>query len=238
MPRRWTLLRTFNYDTIVPKDFSNISNGANGSNGSPRPDHLVLILDDEPSVLESLTRLLTVHDYQVSPYTEPAELFLDGRPSVPSCLILDHHLGNGVTGVQVYEEMGKRGWDIPTVFLTAFWDIKLVVSAMRSGADGFLSKPFEPEELVVAVEQALQSAIDRHQDGMDADALRECAASLTPREREIVSLVVQGLLNKEIADKLELALVTIKVHRGRAMHKLGAGNPAELARIAALAGIV
>jgi len=222
----------------VPKERSNISNGGNGVNGSPRPDHLVLILDDDPSVLESLTRLLTAHDYKVSPHLEPAGLFLADRPSVPACLILDHHLGNGVTGVQVYEEMGKRGWDIPTVFLTAFWDIQLVVSAMRSGADGFLSKPFEPVELVAAVEQALQSAIERHQDGIDADALRKCAATLTAREREIVSLVVQGLLNKEIADKLELALVTIKVHRGRAMHKLGAGNPAELARIAAMAGIV
>jgi FixJ family two-component response regulator len=206
--------------------------------GKSRPEHLILILDDEPSVLESLRNLLTAHDYEVRLHEEPSDFFLAGMPAVPACLVLDHHLGNGVTGVQVYDEMRERGWDIPTVFLTAHWNIQSVVSAMRSGADGFLSKPFDSAELISSVEQALQAAISRHEDDQDITISRKRAATLTPREREIVCMVVQGLLNKEIADKLGLALVTIKVHRGRAMQKLKAGNPAELARIAALTGIV
>jgi FixJ family two-component response regulator len=202
-----------------------------------RPDHLVLILDDDPSVLESLKKLLKVNGFRVRLHADSKEFFQAGLPSVPSCLVLDHQLGNGDTGVQVYDEMGRRGWEIPTVFVTAHWNIQSVVSAMRNGADGFLSKPFDPEELVTEVSRALQCAIDRDQNGDDAAAARKRAASLTPREIEIVNLVVKGLLNKEIADQLGLALVTIKVHRGRAMLKMGVRNSAELGRVAMLAGL-
>ena len=108
---------------------------------------------------------------------------------------------------------------------------------MRAGADGFLTKPFDPAELVEAVALALQRSRDRQQREFTAAEARAKVAALTPREREIVRLVVQGLLNKEIADQLDLALITVKVHRGRAIRKLGAGNPAELVHIAELAGI-
>jgi FixJ family two-component response regulator len=133
--------------------------------------------------------------------------------------------------------MQRIGWDIPTVFLTAHWNVQSVVNAMRAGADGFLTKPFDPAQLLDEVSKALERARARQQDGEHATAARAKAALLTEREREVVKLVVRGLLNKEIADQLDLALVTVKVHRGRAMQKLGAGNPAELARIASLAGL-
>jgi FixJ family two-component response regulator len=201
-------------------------------------DHAVLILDDDLSILNSLERLLAVHGYQVSLFSEAEDFFRAGIPPVPACMILDNQLGNGMTGLQVHAEMQRRGWEIPTVFLTAHWNVQSVVNAMRGGADGFLTKPFEPMELLEAVSKALLRARERLRDGLMAADARSRADSLTAREKEVVSLVVSGLLNKEIADKLDLALVTVKVHRGRAMQKLGAGNPAELARIATLAGLV
>jgi FixJ family two-component response regulator len=201
-------------------------------------EHAVLVLDDDPSILKGLERLLAAHGYRVGLYSESEDFFRAGMPAVPACLILDNQLNDGMTGLQVHAEMQRRGWEIPTVFLTAHWNVQCVVDAMRSGADGFLTKPFDPAELVDAVAQALERARSRHRELVLCSAARSKAATLTAREKEIVRLVVSGLLNKEIADQLGLALVTVKVHRGRAMQKLGAGNPAELARIAALAGIV
>ena len=203
-----------------------------------RDDHAVLVLDDDKSVLNGLERLLTAQGYRVSLYSEAEEFFRAGPPPIPACLILDNQLNDGMTGLQVHSEMQRRGWEIPTVFLTAHWNVQSVVDALRAGAAGFLTKPFDPAELVDAVAQALERARVRQRDGQQALDARARVASLTVRERQIVALVVAGLLNKEIAEKLDLALVTVKVHRARAMRKLGAGNAAELARIAALGGVV
>jgi len=206
--------------------------------GVTRVDHVVVVLDDDLALLRSLERLLKAHGYHVRAHSEPVDFFRAGMPEVPSCLILDNQLGDCMTGVQVHAELHRRGWKLPTVFVTAHWNVRSVVHAMRAGADGFLSKPYDPAELVEAVAQALQRSRDQHQDGLLAAGVRVKAAALTPRELEIVRLVVAGLFNKEIADQLGIALVTVKVHRGRAMHKLGAGNAADLARLAALAGLV
>ena len=200
-------------------------------------DHAVLVLDDDASILSGLERLLTAHGYSVRLHAEPDDFFRAGLPKVPACLLLDNQLGHGRTGIEVHAEMQRRGWNIPTVFVTAHWDVQTVVRTMRAGADDFLAKPYDPKVLLAAVTQALQRARTNHQNGLQAAEARTKAASLTAREREIVRLIVSGLLNKEIADQLALALVTVKVHRGRAMRKLGAGNPAELARLAALADI-
>ena len=200
-------------------------------------DHAVLVLDDDRFIRAGLERLLAAHGYKVRLHAEPEELFRDGMPQVPACLLLDNQLGEGMTGVEVHEELLRRGWFIPTVFLTAHWNVQLVVNAIRAGADGFLTKPFDPTELVDAVALALQRSRSNRQGEFAAAEARVRVASLTPRERDIVRLVVEGLLNKEIADQLDLALITVKVHRGRAMHKLAAGNPAEMVHIAELGGI-
>jgi FixJ family two-component response regulator len=200
-------------------------------------DHAVLVLDDDTSILSSLERLLMAHGYSVRLHAEPEQFFRAGEPLVPACLLLDNQLGHGRTGVEVHAEMQRRGWDIPTVFVTAHWDVQTVVQAMRAGADDFIAKPYDPAELMAAVARALQRARNNQRKGLLATEIRAKAACLSPRERDIVRLVVTGLLNKEIADQLKLAVVTVKVHRGRAMRKLGAGNPADLARLAALAGI-
>lgn len=197
----------------------------------------MVVLDDDHAILDSLERLLTPHGYQVRLHAEPADFFSAGLPPVPACLLLDHQLTGGVTGVQVHAELVRRGWFIPTVFLTAHWNVQVVVNAMRAGADGFLTKPFDPAELVDAVAQAVQHARTKQQNDLKATTARLRAAKLTPREREIVRLIVAGFLSKEIADLLNIALVTVKVHRGRAMHKLGAGNSVNLVHLATLADI-
>jgi FixJ family two-component response regulator len=201
-------------------------------------EHSVMVLDDDRSVLNSLDRLLSAHGYRVSLYGEAEDLFRCGPPSVPSCLILDNQLNHGMTGLKVHAELQRRGWDIPTVFLTAHWNVQSVVKAMRAGADGFLTKPFDPNELIDAVSQALERANERHDGKIQELNAKARVATLTTREIEVVRLVVKGLINKEIADQLNLAVVTVKVHRGRAMRKLAAGSAAELARIAMLADLL
>ena len=198
---------------------------------------MVLVLDDDASILKGLDRLLTSHGYRVRLFANPEDFFDAGMPLVPACLLLDNHLGNGMNGLQVHAELQRLGWDIPTVSLTAHWDVRMVVNVMRAGADGFLIKPYDAMELMATVAQALQRARAVVRKSVTDSEASARAASLTPREREIVCLVVKGMFNKEIADHLGLALVTVKVHRGRAMRKLGAGNPAELAKISALAGL-
>ena len=197
----------------------------------------VLVLDDDPSVLAGLERLLTTSGYRVRLHSTPEEFFRAGLPKVPSCLLLDNHLGDGMSGVEVHAEIIRLGWKLPTVFLTAHWNVQSVVKAMRDGADGFVTKPVDPKELLDAVSTALRGVRMRSAEDMLDEEIRSRAATLTKREIEIIRLVVKGLLNKEIADQLGLALVTVKLHRGRAMKKLGAGNPYELARFATLAGL-
>lgn len=213
-------------------------NVADGRSETTPEDNLVLVLDDDLAILRGLQRLLNAHGFKVRLHSEPADFFHAGLPSQPACLILDNQLGNDMTGVEVHAELHRRAWDLPTIFVTAHWNVQAVVEAMRAGADGYLTKPYDPEALVTAVNQALERARAKRQNELQFAEARAKAASLTPREREIVQLVVAGLLNKEIADRLNLALVTVKIHRGRAMRKLGAGNPAELARLAVLSGFM
>ena len=194
--------------------------------------HQVMVLDDDKSVLVSLERLLEANGFSVRTHLSPEEFFRSGLPAVPACLLLDQHLGP-TKGTDVHAEMQRLGWNVPTVFLTADWDTHTVVRAMRNGADDYLTKPFDPDELLRAVKRCLERAAQTLVADESLAKIRARVASLTPREREIVGHVVSGMLNKQIADLLDLALVTVKVHRGRAMRKLGARNPAELARIIA-----
>ena len=200
---------------------------------------LVIALDDERSILTSLERLLPEHGYPVRTHRDPDEFFRAGLPpDIPACLLLDQQLDNGVTGVEVHAEMQRRNWKLPTIFLTAHGNVPLVVRAMRAGADGFLTKPYEPEHLLLEINRAIAHSRSLLEEEEKLVSLCRKAASLTPREKEVVSLVVDGLINKEIADRLNLAQVTVKLHRGNAMRKFGAGNPAELCKLAIQSGLV
>ncbi|MCU0771229.1 MAG: response regulator [Verrucomicrobia bacterium] len=198
--------------------------------------HLVVVLDDDPSVLKSLSRLLTTRGYQVRTHSDADEFLRAGPPAGTACVLLDQNLGR-ITGLQVHAEMRRRQWNIPTVFLTAQADTAAVVAAIRGGADDYITKPYDPVELMASVARALQHAEENQEENDSLAALRARAARLTDRERTVVSHILTGLLNKEIADRLHIALVTVKIHRGNAMKKLGARNSAELGRIAAALGL-
>ena len=197
----------------------------------------VLVLDDDPSILASLDALLSAKGYRVRLHATFSDLKSKPLPTTPSCLLLDNQLGDELTGFQAFEELLAAGWRIPTIFLTANWNPCSIVKAMKAGAEGFIVKPFDPAELLDGVAKALRrSGANQQSDQKVADA-RALACLLTPREQQVVKGVMRGMLNKEIADDLGLALVTVKVHRGRAMQKLKAGNPAELVHLARLAGL-
>lgn len=198
--------------------------------------HTVILLDDDRSVLRSLERLLMSHGFDVRSHLDAQDFFRAGPPAGPACLLLDQNLGHS-SGLEVHAEIRRRGWMLPTIFLTAHFDTSSVVAAVRGGADDFITKPYSSPELVAAVNRALQHAEREINENRTLVDLHARAARLSERERSIASLVLAGMLNKEIADHLQLALVTVKAHRGRAMKKLGAKNAAELARIAALVGL-
>ncbi|MCF7674783.1 MAG: LuxR C-terminal-related transcriptional regulator [Akkermansiaceae bacterium] len=200
-------------------------------------DHMVLILDDDPALVASVESLLTGQGWRVRAFTAAKAFFEAGLPVAPCCLLLDNQLGPGLSGVEVHEEIQRRGWFIPTVSLTGSWNIQMVVKVMRAGADGFITKPFAAKDLLTEVERAMHRARTEFKNGTKVASARARAATLTRREYEIVELVTKGLLNKEIAAELNLAEITVKVHRGHAMEKLNAKSPAELAHLAALAGI-
>lgn len=197
----------------------------------------VLILDQDPSVLTVLNELLSSNGYQVHEYTMFSDLRSSPAPTKPACLLLDNQSGKDLTGQQAFEELLQAGWTTPTIFLAANWSPRAIVEAIKAGAEGFIVKPIDPVELLDEVAKALQSARANHQTAQRSATARALAEQLTERELEVVKWVMKGLLNKEIASELGLALVTVKVHRGRAMRKLQAGNSAEFVRIAGLAGL-
>jgi FixJ family two-component response regulator len=198
----------------------------------------IWVLDSDRDFVAGLKDLLVSQGHQVRIWRKAEDLFSGGRPTEPICLLLGCKLGNGVSGLSVLEKIRRQGWEIPTLFVAEEWTPRMIVEAIRAGAEDFIPKPCDGKELLGAISGALANARLRHHNDILVTKAIERAATLTAREREVVELVVSGMLNKEVADRLGLAVVTVKVHRARAMQKLQAGNAAELARIAAAAGLV
>src|SRR5215469_15163753 len=191
---------------------------------------VVFVIDDDPSVRSSLKFLLSTVGLQAETF-DSADTFLHTkRPDVPSCLVLDVRL-HGVSGLNFQRELAARNICIPIVFLTGYGDIPMSVRAMKEGAIEFLTKPFRDQDLLDAVQVALDRDRKRREEEMQLVDLRRRFESLTSREQEVVTMVVAGMLNKQIAAELRTAESTVKVQRSRAMEKMQAESLAQLIKM-------
>jgi FixJ family two-component response regulator len=196
---------------------------------------LVFVVDDDASVREAITSLLTSVGLAVEVFPS-ARAFLDHpRPDMPSCAVLDVRLP-GLSGLDLHRELGHTGAPLPVIFVTGHGDVPMSVQAMKAGAVEFLTKPFRDQELLDAVHEALQRDRTARRERADLERLRQREQSLTPREREVMHLVVTGLLNKQIAADLGTSEITVKVHRAQVMQKMSAASLAELVRFATRLG--
>jgi RNA polymerase sigma factor (sigma-70 family) len=191
---------------------------------------VVFVVDDDPSVRSSLKFLLSSVGLQVESF-DCAEAFLQRKPpDAPSCLVLDVRL-HGLSGLDFQRELAARNIRIPIVFVTGHGDIPMSVRAMKAGAIEFLTKPYRDQDLLDAVRIALERDRARREQERDITDLQQRFNALTPREQEVISMVVSGMLNKQIAAELGTAENTVKVHRSRAMEKMNAQSFADLVRM-------
>ena len=194
------------------------------------PKSIVFVVDDDLSVRSAINRLIGSMGLQVELF-ESAQGFLANKlPNVPSCLILDIRLP-GISGLNLQRRLAEADIQIPIIFITAHGDIPMTVRAMKAGAVEFLTKPFRDQDLLDAIDLALERDRTRRQQEAELAVLRERFECLSPREREVIEMVVSGMLNKQIAAQLGTAENTVKVHRSRAMEKMQANSLADLVKM-------
>ena len=192
---------------------------------------IVFIVDDDDRMRAATQRLLKTVGLHSEAFATPQEFLRHTLPDIASCLILDVRLP-GMSGLDVQRKLIESGVPIPIIFITSHGDIPMTVKAMKSGAVEFLTKPFRDQDLIDAIQEALKRADDLRLQQVEIAQLRERYAKLTAREREVMRLIVSGMLTKEIASTLAMSEVTATVHRGHVMSKMQANSPAHLGRIA------
>jgi FixJ family two-component response regulator len=197
---------------------------------------IVYVIDDDESVRKALTNLFQSVSLRVEAFGSAYEFLQRSLSDVASCLVLDIRLPR-VSGLDFQTELAKANINIPIIFMTGHGDIPMTVRAMKAGAIDFLPKPFRHQEMLDAVAMAIERDRKRRQDEKIISNARALVETLTPRERDILALVVAGLMNKQIAAEIGLAEITVKIHRGHIMKKMRTRSVADLVRIAEMLGI-
>jgi FixJ family two-component response regulator len=199
-------------------------------------EHSVFVVDDDESMRVALAHLFKSMNLRVDVFSTATAFLTSALPNIASCLVLDIRLP-GLSGLEAQDVLAKTGVRIPIVFMTGHGDIPMSVKAMKAGAIDFLPKPFRDQDMLDAVMRALYQDRKRRNEEKAVSQLLHLFESLTPREREVLPLVVSGLMNKQIAHRLEISEITVKIHRGHLMKKLAARSLADLVRMAESLGI-
>jgi FixJ family two-component response regulator len=214
----------------------NATNSAHSRTAAAAATPIVFVVDDDISVRESLELMIQASGWRSETCASAQEFLAHPRAAVPSCLILDVTLPD-VSGLDLQKRVAVDRSDMPVIFITGHGDIPTSVQAMKAGAIEFLTKPFRDQALLGAIEHGLERSRRALADDAGMKALRERYASLTPREREVMVLVVSGLLNKQVAGELGISEITVKAHRGQVMRKMEAGSLPALVRMVARLGL-
>ena len=201
------------------------------SNATP----IVFVVDDDISVRESLAALIDWSGWRAEIFESAQDFLARSRTSVPCCLVLDVTMP-GLNGLELQQQLADRT-DMPIIFITGHGDVPMSVQAMKAGAVEFLTKPFDDDVLLSAILHALERSRTAVRQESEMRVLRSAYASLTPREREVMALVVSGLLNKQVGGELGISEITVKAHRGQTMRKMKADSLAELVTMAARLGL-
>jgi FixJ family two-component response regulator len=201
------------------------------SNATP----IVFVLDDDVSVREALEALISTEGWRAECFASAREFLARPRVETPSCLILDVNLPD-LNGLDLQKQIAGERLDMPIIFITGYGDIPMTVRAMKAGAVEFLTKPFAEDALLGAIRHAIDHSTAKLRDEAELQALRDCYASLSPREREVMALVVAGRLNKQVGGELGISEITVKAHRGQVMEKMMANSFADLVRMSVALG--
>jgi RNA polymerase sigma factor (sigma-70 family) len=197
---------------------------------------IVYVIDDDAQTRDALKNLMRSVGLHVEVFASAQDFLRSKRPDVPACLVLDVRL-RGLSGLDLQKRMAEAKIEVPIIFITGYGDIPMTVQAMKAGAVEFLTKPFRNQELLDAIQQALERDRSTREQRAKNEELHTRYDSLTPREREVMTLVVAGLLNKQIAGELGTSETTVKNHRHQIMEKMGADSLAELVKMAYNLGI-